>query len=201
MGSMLHYGGAIIVEGRYDKARLCNLVDCPVIVTNGFGVFKDKETAEIIRFYAKNGGIIILTDSDSAGFRIRGYIRGIVPQGNIKNAYIPDIYGKEKRKTAPSAEGKLGVEGVPDEVILCALRSCIEDEPERGNQSRKITRLDLYEDGLSGGKNSALLRQRLLGELGLPQRLPAGSLEDALNRLMSYEEYKRTIEKIKSGTV
>ena len=191
----------IVVEGRYDKNALRQTVEATVVETGGFGVFNDRERLALLRRLAAERGLILLTDSDGAGFVIRNFLKGAIPKDQLKQAYIPDIYGKEKRKTAPSAEGKLGVEGVPDEVILCALRSCIEDEPERGNQSRKITRLDLYEDGLSGGKNSALLRQRLLGELGLPQRLPAGSLEDALNRLMSYEEYKRTIEKIKSGTV
>ena len=191
----------IVVEGRYDKNALKQVVEATVVETGGFGVFNDRERLALLRRLAAERGLILLTDSDGAGFVIRNFLKGAIPKDQLKQAYIPDIYGKEKRKTAPSAEGKLGVEGVPDEVILCALRSCIEDEPERGNQSRKITRLDLYEDGLSGGKNSALLRQRLLGELGLPQRLPAGSLEDALNRLMSYEEYKRTIEKIKSGTV
>lgn len=194
---MLHINGAVVVEGKYDKARLKNIVDCPVIVTNGFGVYNNKETAELIRFYAKNGGIIILTDSDSAGFRIRGYIKGIIPEGMVKNAYIPDVYGKEKRKAAPSAEGKLGVEGVADELIEAALLQCLcgEDtkQPDGGETKRKITRLDLFEDGLSGGKNSAELRVRLLKSLSLPERLPPNSLLDALNSAMSYEEYKKIV--------
>ena len=202
---MLHCDGAVVVEGKYDKAKLKNLIDCPVIVTNGFGIFKDAETAKLIRLYAQKGGIIILTDSDSAGYKIRGYIRGIVPNGRVVNAYIPDIYGKESRKREPSAEGKLGVEGVPDEVIMSALEKCINDlkdsaETDGGckpHGDRLITRLDLYEDGLSGSKNSSWMREQLLKELSLPQRLPSNSLLDALNRLISYDEYRRLVEKIK----
>ena len=202
---MLHCDGAVVVEGKYDKAKLINMIDCPVIVTNGFGIFKDAETAKLIRLYAQKGGIIILTDSDSAGFTIRGYIRGIVPNGRVVNAYIPDIYGKESRKREPSAEGKLGVEGVPDEVIKSTLEKCINDlkdsaETDGGckpHGDRLITRLDLYEDGLSGSKNSSWMREQLLKELSLPQRLPSNSLLDALNRLISYDEYRRLVEKIK----
>lgn len=134
---MLHIDGAIVVEGKYDKAKLKNIVDCPVIVTDGFGIYKNKDTVKLIRFYAENGGIIILTDSDSAGFRIRGYIKGIVPGGLVKNAFIPDIYGKEKRKAAPSAEGKLGVEGVPDEVIISALTKCAAESLLKSEKSVK----------------------------------------------------------------
>lgn len=195
---MLHINGAVVVEGKYDKARLKGIVDCPVIVTDGFAVFKNKETVRLIRFYAKNGGIIILTDSDSAGFRIRGYIKGIVPDGMVRNAYIPDIYGKERRKPSPSAEGKLGVEGIPDELLIEALGKFAEaqDTPPP-DSSRKITRLDLYEDGLSGRQNSASLRARLLSRLNLPEKLPANSLLDALNSVMSYEEYKKAVEELK----
>lgn len=193
---MLHINGAIVVEGRYDKARLKNIVDCPVIVTGGFGVYNNKETIDLIRFYAKNGGIIILTDSDSAGFKIRGYIKSIVPEWEIRNAYIPDVYGKEKRKAAPSAEGKLGVEGVSDELIIEALIKCIGNTTHKEENHRKITRLDLFEDGLSGGKNSSELRSRLLKKLSLPERLPANSLLDALNTVLCYEEYKKLIDEL-----
>ena len=192
---MLHFNGAIVVEGKYDKARLKNIVDCPVIVTNGFGVFKDTETVKMIRFYAKNGGITILTDSDMAGFRIRGYIRGIVRDGPVKNAYIPDIYGKEKRKRETSAEGKLGVEGVPDDIITAALAP-LADGAHTGAKERKITRLDLYEDGFIGGKNSSRLRKRLILELNLPLRLSPSSLLDAANRLIAYEEYRRLAKRL-----
>lgn len=199
---MLHINGAIVVEGKYDKARLKGIVDCPVIVTDGFGVYKNKETTRLIRFYAQNGGIIILTDSDSAGFRIRGYIKGIVPEGTVKNAYIPDIFGKERRKSVPSAEGKLGVEGIPDELLIEALRKFADNTQDNTSEdtahTRKITRIDLYEDGLSGRKNSSSLRAKLLRKLSLPEKLPASSLLDALNSALSYEEYKKTVGELQN---
>lgn len=196
---MLHIKGAIVVEGKYDKARLKNLVDCPVIVTNGFGVFKDSQTVKLLRFYAKNGGIIILTDSDSAGFKIRGYIKGIVADGKIRNAYVPDVFGKEKRKAAPSAEGKLGVEGISDDLIISALQACLDESDCETINARRITRLDLYDDGLSGGKDSKALRSELLKRLSLPERLPSNSLLDALNSIITYDQYKVLIEKIRNG--
>lgn len=164
-----------------------------MIVTNGFGVFKDQRTVELIRFYAKNGGIIILTDSDSAGFKIRGHIKGIVSDGTVRNAYIPDIYGKERRKAQPSAEGKLGVEGVPDSVIISALSELV-DDAKNSTDVRKITHMDLYEDGLTGAKDSSAKRQRLISLLSLPERLTANSLLDALNTRLSYDEYKKAIK-------
>lgn len=188
---MLHINGAVIVEGKYDKSRVKNIVDCPVIVTNGFGIFKDKETAEFIRTYAKTGVIVILTDSDSAGFRIRGHIKGLVSEDRIRNAYVPDVYGKERRKASPSAEGKLGVEGLSDDIILSALKACLSaDDVENRAQSRRITKMDLFEDGFSGGRNSSRKRQKLIELTNLPQRLPPNSLLEALNSIMDYDEYK-----------
>lgn len=197
---MLHINGAVIVEGKYDKSRVKNLVDCPVIVTNGFGIFKDEETARLIRTYAQTGVIVILTDSDSAGFKIRGHIKGLVPEERIRNAYIPDVYGKERRKASPSAEGKLGVEGVSDDIILSALQTCLSaDDVENRAPSRRITRMDLFEDGFSGGRNSSRKRAKLIGLANLPQRLPPNSLLDALNSIMDYEEYKSLAQKINSA--
>ncbi len=194
---MLHINGAVIVEGKYDKSRVKNIVDCPVIVTNGFGIFSDGGTAKLIRAYAEAGVIVILTDSDSAGFRIRGYIKGLVPEDRIRNAYVPDVYGKERRKSSPSAEGKLGVEGLPDDVIAAALKACLSaDDVAVGAVSRRITRLDLFEDGFAGGRNSSQKRAVLIGRLGLPQRLPPSSLLEALNSIVSYDEYKALAEEI-----
>ncbi len=194
---MLHINGAVIVEGKYDKSRLKNIVDCPVIVTNGFGIFKDSETARLIRTYAESGVIVILTDSDSAGFKIRGHIKGLVPEDRIRNAYVPDVYGKERRKASPSAEGKLGVEGLPDDIIISALKACLSaDDVAVGAESRRITKMDLYEDGFSGGLNSSSKRQKLIERLNLPQRLPPNSLLEALNSLVSYDEYKALAEEI-----
>ena len=193
---MLHINGAIVVEGKYDKIHLSPLVDCPIITTEGFGIFKNDETKELIRFYAKNGGIIILTDSDFAGFKIRGYIKGIVAEGDVKNVYIPDIFGKEKRKTAPSKEGKLGVEGIDvatleQAFVTAGVISEREDEPRR-----KITRLDLYDDGYFGKPDSKAKRILLLDSLNLPTRLSTSGLLDVLNFAVTFEEYKQITEKI-----
>lgn len=191
---MIHINGAIVVEGKYDKIKLSRLVDCPIITTDGFGVFRSNETKALLRWYAKNGGITILTDSDSAGFKIRGYIKGIVSKGSIRNAYIPDIFGKEKRKREPSAEGKLGVEGVGEKVLIEALeRAGVIGEP--ANEGRKITRTDLYEDGLFGGAESSRKRAALLKKLDLPENLSTSGLLDVLNSSMSYEKYKETLAK------
>lgn len=197
---MLHINGAVIVEGKYDKSRLKNIVDCPVITTNGFGIFSDKATEQLIRTYAQTGVIVILTDSDSAGFRIRGHIKGLVPEQRIRHAYIPDVYGKERRKTSPSAEGKLGVEGVPDEVIIRALKACLRAGDVRNEAlTRRITKLDLYEDGFSGGKNSSRKRAELIARLNLPQRLPPNSLLEALNSIVGYDEYKALAAQINAS--
>ncbi len=191
---MIHIDGAIVVEGKYDKIKLSRMVDCPIITTGGFGVFKSDETKALLRWYAEHGGIIILTDSDSAGFRIRGYIKGIVNSGEVKSAYIPDIFGKEKRKQKPSAEGKLGVEGVSERVIAEALeRAGVIGE--RAEDRRKITRTDLYDDGLFGGGDASKKRAELLKRLGLPERLSVSGLLDVLNSSMSFEEYKKAVGK------
>lgn len=196
---MLHINGAVIVEGKYDKSRIKNIVDCPVIVTNGFGIFSDSDTARLIRTYAQTGVIVILTDSDSAGFKIRGHIKGLVTEDRIRNAYVPDVYGKERRKASPSAEGKLGVEGLPDDVIISALKACLSaDDVAVGAGRRRITKMDLFEDGFSGGRNSSIKRQKLIERLNLPQRLPPNSLLDALNSIVSYDEYKALAEEISS---
>ncbi len=150
---MIKISQAVIVEGKYDKIKLSSIIDGTIIVTNGFGIFKDKEKMELIRYYARTTGIVILTDSDSAGRRIRGYIRGAVNGGDIRNVFIPDIFGKEKRKEKPSAEGKLGVEGVDAKILLDAFdRAGITASESR--QSEDISKLTLFELGLSGGRDS-----------------------------------------------
>ncbi len=186
---------AIVVEGKYDKIKLSSLVDAVIIVTNGFRIFKDKEKMELIRYYAKTTGIVILTDSDSAGRRIRGYIKGAVG-GNVRNVYIPDIFGKEKRKEKPSAEGKLGVEGVSADVIREAFRKA---GIESGDNERKhdITVTTLYELGLSGGRESSLLRQELQKSLGLPSLMSASALIEVLNTMMDASELTERIKALK----
>ena len=187
---MIHVGGAIVVEGKYDRIKLAGIVDCPVITTDGFGVFKSDEKKALLRWYAKNGGLTVLTDSDAAGFRIRGYIKGIVGEGEVKNVYIPDIFGKEKRKAKPSAEGKLGVEGMPDSEIERALMRAGFGNAEK-KPSPEITRADLYEDGFFGREDSSAKRAELLKSLGLPARLSTSGLLDVLNSAMTFEEYKK----------
>lgn len=193
---MLKIKQAIIVEGKYDKIRLSNLVDAVIIPTNGFALYKDKETAELIKMLARKTGIIILTDSDSAGFQIRSRLRSITPGCEVVNVYIPDIKGKERRKRVPSAEGKLGVEGVSDEILLEAFRKAGVFAEERTLSKDPITKADLMERGLVGGENSAEKRAGLQRRLGLPERLSANMLLEILNVMYSREEFFSELEKL-----
>ena len=197
---MIKIDRAVIVEGRYDKIKLASILDAVIIETEGFGIFNNKEKQRLIRRLADTKGILILTDSDSAGFKIRSFIKGIVPAEKIKHAYIPDIFGKEKRKTEPSKEGKLGVEGVKKELIFEALEKAgVFCEETKIEEKREITKLDLYEDGLSGRENSDELRKKLLSHLDLPERLTSNALVQILNTFLTYEEYKKAIEEIKNA--
>lgn len=193
---MLKVKEAVIVEGKYDKIKLSSVIDGVIIPTNGFNIFKNKDTLEIIRYFAKNTGIIILTDSDAAGFKIRSFIKGAVKDGKITNVYIPDIFGKERRKTAPSKEGKLGVEGMEKEIILEAFRKAGISASENETSAEPITRLDFYDLGFSGGENSSELRKMLLAELDLPERLSTTGIIDILNTLMTRQEFFEIAEKI-----
>lgn len=188
---MLHLEQAVIVEGKYDKIKLNSIIDGVIITTNGFSVIKDKEKIELIRYFAKKKGIIILTDSDSAGFKIRNYIKGAVKDGKITNVYIPDIFGKEKRKTAPSKEGKLGVEGIDKEILLKAFEKAGILSSETTEKRDPITKIDLYEAGLTGGKNSSEKRKAVLKRLDMPQLLTTNSMLEILNTMMSREEFLR----------
>lgn len=193
---MIKIDEAIIVEGKYDKIKLSSIVDAVIIVTNGFGIFKDREKLELIRYYAEKTGIIILTDSDSAGRKIRGYIKGAVKGGKITNVFIPDVFGKEKRKDKPSAEGKLGVEGINSVLIKEAFEKAgiISSERERNHN---ITNITLFEHGLSGGKNSRELRMKLQKRLGLPSLMSLTSLIEILNTMMDADELFAHISAIK----
>lgn len=184
---MIKISEAIIVEGKYDKIKLSSIVDAVIIITNGFGIFHDEEKMELIRYYARKTGIIILTDSDSAGRKIRGFIKGAVPDGRILNVYIPDVFGKEKRKVKPSAEGKLGVEGIDVRTLLAAFEKAGVTASERTTEP-DITKLTLFELGLSGGPDSSARRKRLQKKLGLPSLLSAGALVEVLNTMMTAEE-------------
>lgn len=187
---MIKIKQAVIVEGKYDKIRLSNIVDAVIIPVNGFSIYRDKETAELIRSLAKTTGIVILTDSDSAGFQIRNKIKNLARGGEVKHVYVPDIKGKEKRKRAPSKQGLLGVEGIPDEVILEAFEkagvSAVKSEAPKGDP---ITKADLMELGLVGGENSAERRAELGRRLGLPERLSANMLLEILNVMYTRESF------------
>jgi len=187
---MIRIREAIIVEGRYDKNTLAQVVDAPILETSGFGIFHDSQRLALLRRLAETRGIIVLTDSDGAGFVIRNYLRGAIDPAQVKHAYIPDVAGKERRKRAASKEGKLGVEGMPPEVLLEALRRAgaqAEDSPEPPDP---ITKTDLYLAGLSGGADSAARRRALQQELGLPEHLGSAGLLQALNLLMTREEFQ-----------
>lgn len=190
----------IVVEGRYDKNALSQVVDATVITLGGFSVFNDKEKLAFLRRLGEKQGLIVLTDSDGAGFVIRNYLKGALPKEMVKQAYIPDIHGKERRKRAPGKEGKLGVEGMQPEVLLEALRRCgatfLDEEGETQKRGEPITKADLFALGLTGGENSVEKRQALLKSLELPGHLTPNGLLEALNLLYdreSFLEYAETI--------
>lgn len=181
----------IVVEGRYDKNALSQVVDAVIIETSGFGIFNDAEKRKLLQTMAEARGLIVLTDSDGAGFVIRNYIKGCVDPKLVKHAYIPDIYGKERRKSAPSREGKLGVEGMKPQVLLDALirAGATFDDEENKKTAPRISKADMYARGLSGRAGSAEKRTQLIKQLGLPERLTADGLLDVLNATMSKEEF------------
>ncbi|MBC8536127.1 toprim domain-containing protein [Feifania hominis] len=188
---------AIIVEGKYDKIKLSAVVDGLIIETGGFRIFKDREKMQMLRELARRRGLLILTDSDRAGFVIRGYLRGAIPEGSIRNAYIPDILGKERRKAAPSKEGKLGVEGMELQTLRDALeRAGVTPRAPQERPPRRVTKTDFYEAGLSGGQGSAQRRARLCRELSLPENLSAKGLLEMVNVLMDFEEYRQTVSRL-----
>lgn len=188
---------AIVVEGRYDKNTLSQIVDAPILETAGFGIFKDKKQMALLRQVAQKRGLIVFTDSDGAGFVIRNHIKSAIPAKFLKHAYIPDILGKEKRKSAPGKEGKLGVEGMTSEVILeCLRRAGATIEGEDALPSRQITKQDLMELGLSGGKDASGRRLALLKALNLPEHMSSNAMLQALNLLYSPEELTNILKKL-----
>ena len=195
---MIRIRQAVIVEGKYDQIRLSSLVDTVILTTEGFGVFKDKEKQKLLRRLAYERGLVVLTDSDSAGFVIRSFLNGIVEPQYITNVYIPDVFGKEKRKAAPSKEGKLGVEGMRTEQLLEAFRKAgvTAETGDAPHERREVTKTDLYEDGLSGGQDSARKRRRLLRALDFPERMNANAMLKLINTCMTYAEYKAAVERL-----
>lgn len=188
---------AILVEGRYDKNTLSQIVDAPILETAGFGIFKDKKQMALLRQVAQKRGLIVFTDSDGAGFVIRNHIKSAIPAKYLKHAYIPDIFGKEKRKAAPGKEGKLGVEGMTREVILESLRKAgATIEGEQSAASGTITKQDLMELGLSGGPDASSRRLALLKKLNLPEHMSANAMLQALNLLYSPEELTNIVQSL-----
>ena len=186
---------AIVVEGRYDKNTLSQIVDAPILETSGFGIFKDKQQMSLLRRIAETRGLIVFTDSDGAGFVIRNHIKSAIPGKYLKHAYTPDILGKERRKAAPGKEGKLGVEGMSREIILEALRKAgATIEGEEAVQTHQITKQDLMLLGLSGGPDAGAKRLALLKALKLPERMSPNAMLQALNLLYTLEELTTIVE-------
>ena len=186
---------AIVVEGRYDKNTLSQIVDAPILETSGFGIFKDKQQMALLRRIAETRGLIVFTDSDGAGFVIRNHIKSAIPGKYLKHAYIPDIYGKERRKSAPGKEGKLGVEGMTRETILESLkRAGATMEGEKRIPVRRITKQDLMELGLSGTPEASANRLKLLKKLNLPEHMSPNAMLQALNLLYNIEELTTIVE-------
>lgn len=194
---MIKINEVIVVEGKYDKIKLSGIIDAVIVTTDGFGIFKNKEKLKLLRRLAEKKGLLIMTDSDSAGFVIRNFLKGAVDPKYVKHAYIPDVFGKEKRKDTPSSEGKLGVEGVSKEAIIKALESCsVEYKTDVTEFSKKITVSDLYEDGFTGATDSKLKRTRLLKRLDLPEKLSTSALTEFLNTVTTYDEYKKIVAEL-----
>ena len=188
---------AIVVEGRYDKNTLSQIVDATIFETSGFGIFKDKAQMALLRRVAEIRGLIVFTDSDGAGFVIRNHIKSAIPGKYLKHAYIPDVMGKEKRKTAPGKEGKLGVEGMTPQIILEALkRSGATMDAQGENPANPITKQDLMALGLSGGRDSAAKRLALLKEINLPEHMSANAMLQALNVLYNLEELTELVNRL-----
>jgi ribonuclease M5 len=186
----------IIAEGRYDKSTLASIFDATVITTGGFGIFNSKEKQALIKKLAERGGVILLTDSDAGGRQIRSFLSGILPKDKLFHIYIPEVKGKERRKKEPSKSGLLGVEGMTREVLERVLAPfiCNEDSRKNDSENKKVTKLDFYNDGLSGSSDSQKKRSLLAARLGLPSDMSANSLIEAINIAYGYEEYCRCCE-------
>ena len=193
---MIKVKEVIVCEGRYDKDTLSQVFDAVIIETGGFGVFNDREKLALLRRLAEARGLVILTDSDGAGFQIRGYLKGAIDPKLVKHAYIPDIPGRERRKKTASKAGTLGVEGMRPEVLVEALRragATLEGAESSGGEAEELSAADMYALGLSGRPGSAALRAALLTELGLPGKLQGASLRGVLSALYTREELERAL--------
>lgn len=186
----------ILVEGKYDKITLTSLFDATVLVTGGFSVFNNKEKQALLRRVASERGLLVLTDSDGGGKQIRSFLSGILPRERITMLYIPKVEGKERRKSAPSKGGLLGVEGMSREVLFQIFSPYFTDAEHAADDGRKITKLDLFCDGLSGSDGSSERRAILARSLSLPDDMSANALLEALNLLLSYEEYQSSVKSL-----
>ena len=194
---MIKIREAIVVEGRYDKIKLSSIIDATIIETGGFKIFSDDETVSLIRLLAKKCGIIIMTDSDFAGFRIRNFLKNKITEGEIYHAYLPDVEGKEKRKSQASKEGLLGVEGMKVDEIIDSLKTAgVLDFEKNDKVAQKISKLDLYNLGLSGSANSKVLRTEVTKRLNLPSHLSANALADVLSSVTTLNELTELVESI-----
>lgn len=193
---MVKISQAIVVEGRYDKNTLSQVVDAPILETSGFGIMHDPQKLTLLRRVAKTRGLIVFTDSDGAGFVIRNYLKSVIEPKYLLHAYIPDVYGKEKRKAAPGKEGKLGVEGMPPEVIIDCLRraGAAFENGETVERTAEITKTDLYFMGLSGGADSKAKRQALLKMLDFPEHMSTNAMLQALNLLYTKEQLRGLVD-------
>lgn len=189
----------IVVEGTYDKIKLSGFIDSLIFTTNGFAVFKNKKAQKSLCSLARSTGIVILTDSDSAGIKIRNFVKQLAPEGRVLHAYIPELAGKEKRKRMPGKEGLLGVEGISEEIILDALQksgATVNGQKGAAKTQKPITKADFYRLGLSGGADSEEKRRRLAKKLGIPSKLSANMLLAAVNRLLTEDELCKMLENL-----
>lgn len=193
---MIKLKEVVIVEGKYDKIKLSSMLDANIITTDGFGIFKDKDKQRYLKKLAEKNGAVIITDSDSGGLVIRNFLKNIIPSDKIKNVYVPEISGKERRKNKASKEGLLGVEGLSNKVLSEALNRFGVVEIRNENSIVKITQENLFDDGLIGKENSSEKRKSLCRLLRIPQNLSKNALLKTLNDLMDYEEYKLKIEEL-----
>ncbi|MDR1927093.1 MAG: DUF4093 domain-containing protein [Oscillospiraceae bacterium] len=193
----------ILVEGKYDVIRLHSLFDALILRTDGFRIFRDRERQQLLRRLAQRNGVILLTDSDAAGFQIRAFLKDILPKDQMWQVYIPDVQGKERRKALPSKEGKLGVEGMEARVLLEAFRRAgvLEEQSGAEQSAAHITKLMLYQDGFSGTPGSRARLQALLRELELPERLSSNGLAQVLSASVSGEEYRAAVAALRQKGV
>ena len=192
---MIKLNQAVIVEGKYDKITLENIIDATIITTNGYRIFKDRQKRDFIRLLAERNGVIVITDSDSAGSVIRSYLKQICPQNTITNVYVPQLRGKEKRKNKPSKQGYLGVEGLDKQIIIEALnRSGITESERPIKTDKRVTKTDLFNIGLSGKPNSSDLRKRLALHLNLPNGMSSNAFLDCVNAIYDYDEFFKVVK-------